>query len=45
MAGAGDVPALASLPEDRSRVRELLGDRIAGGWMNLPTLVIKGVAK
>ncbi len=31
--------------EDRSRVRELLGDRIAGGWMNLPTLVIKGVAK
>jgi SAM-dependent methyltransferase len=29
--------------EDRPRVRELLGDRIADGWMNLPTLVIKGV--
>jgi SAM-dependent methyltransferase len=31
--------------EDRARVRELLGDRISDGWMNLPTLVIKGVAK
>jgi SAM-dependent methyltransferase len=28
---------------DAARVRELLGDRIADGWMNLPTLVIKGV--
>jgi SAM-dependent methyltransferase len=31
--------------EDRPRVRELLGDRIQDGWMNLPTLVIKGVRK
>jgi SAM-dependent methyltransferase len=29
-------------PEHQSRVRELLGDRIEDGWMNLPTLVIKG---
>jgi SAM-dependent methyltransferase len=29
--------------EDRPRVRELLGDRITDGWMDLPTLVIKGV--
>jgi SAM-dependent methyltransferase len=29
--------------EDKPRVRELLGDRIADGWMDLPTLVIKGV--
>jgi SAM-dependent methyltransferase len=29
--------------EQQARVRELLGDRIADGWMNLPTLVIKGV--
>ena len=27
---------------DRDRVKELLGDRIADGWMDLPTLVIKG---
>jgi SAM-dependent methyltransferase len=27
---------------DATRVRELLGDRIADGWMQLPTLVIKG---
>jgi SAM-dependent methyltransferase len=27
---------------DAARVRELLGDRIADGWMPLPTLVIKG---
>jgi SAM-dependent methyltransferase len=27
---------------DAVRVRELLGDRIADGWMNLPTLVLKG---
>ena len=31
--------------EDRPRVRELLGDRIEDGWMELPTLVIKGVVK
>jgi len=30
-------------PQDQPRVRELLGDRIKDGWMNLPTLVIKGV--
>jgi SAM-dependent methyltransferase len=29
-------------PEQQARVRELLGDRIQDGWMNLPTLVIKG---
>jgi SAM-dependent methyltransferase len=28
---------------DAARVRDLLGDRIVDGWMNLPTLVIKGV--
>jgi SAM-dependent methyltransferase len=31
--------------DDQPRVRELLGDRIADGWMKLPTLVIKGVKK
>jgi SAM-dependent methyltransferase len=30
-------------PGDQARVRELLGDRIKDGWMDLPTLVIKGV--
>ena len=29
--------------EDQPRVRELLGDRIRDGWMDLPTLVLKGV--
>jgi SAM-dependent methyltransferase len=29
-------------PEDQPRVRALLGDRIKDGWMDLPTLVIKG---
>jgi SAM-dependent methyltransferase len=29
-------------PQDQPRVRELLGDRIKDGWMDLPTLVIKG---
>jgi SAM-dependent methyltransferase len=29
-------------PADAVRVKELLGDRIVDGWMNLPTLVIKG---
>ena len=29
-------------PTDRPRVRELLGDRIRDGWMDLPTLVLKG---
>ena len=33
----------ATSPGDQARVRELLGDRIQDGWMNLPTLVIKGV--
>ena len=28
---------------DAERVRELLGDRIVDGWMQLPTLVLKGV--
>jgi SAM-dependent methyltransferase len=28
---------------DRERVKELLADRIADGWMDLPTLVLKGV--
>jgi SAM-dependent methyltransferase len=32
----------ATPPEHQARVRELLGDRIADGWMNLPALVIKG---
>jgi SAM-dependent methyltransferase len=27
---------------DAAQVRELLGDRISGGWMQLPTLVLKG---
>ena len=30
-------------PADAARVKELLGDRIVDGWMNLPTLVLKGV--
>jgi SAM-dependent methyltransferase len=30
---------------DAARVRELLGDRIVDGWMDLPTLVLKGVKK
>ena len=30
-------------PADQARVRELLGDRVKDGWMDLPTLVIKGV--
>jgi SAM-dependent methyltransferase len=29
--------------EDRPRVLELLGDRVANGWMPLPTVVLKGV--
>jgi SAM-dependent methyltransferase len=29
-------------PQDQPRVRALLGDRIKDGWMDLPTLVIKG---
>jgi SAM-dependent methyltransferase len=29
--------------ETATRVRELLGDRIVDGWMDLPTLVLKGV--
>jgi hypothetical protein len=29
-------------PNEQARVRELLGDRVQDGWMNLPTLVIKG---
>jgi SAM-dependent methyltransferase len=29
--------------DDAVRVRELLGDRVVDGWMQLPTLVIKGV--
>ena len=28
---------------DGNRVRELLGDRVVDGWVQLPTLVIKGV--
>jgi SAM-dependent methyltransferase len=28
---------------DQEQVRELLGDRVKDGWMDLPTLVIKGV--
>jgi hypothetical protein len=27
---------------DAAQVRELLGDRIVDGWMNLPTLILKG---
>jgi SAM-dependent methyltransferase len=30
---------------DQAQVRELLGDRIKDGWMDLPTLVIKGVKR
>ena len=30
---------------DAARVRELLGDRIVDGWMDLPTLVLKGARK
>ena len=30
---------------DAAGVKDLLGDRIVHGWMNLPTLVIKGVKK
>ena len=30
-------------PGDRPRVKELLGDRIADGWMGLPTVVLKGL--
>ena len=32
-------------PEAQVRVRELLGDRVKDGWMDLPTLVIKGVRR
>jgi SAM-dependent methyltransferase len=32
-------------PDDQAHVRELLGDRIVDGWMDLPTLVLKGVPK
>ena len=32
-------------PQDQPRVRELLGDRIKDGWMDLPTLVIKGTKR
>jgi SAM-dependent methyltransferase len=28
---------------EAAAVRELLGDRVVDGWMNLPTLIIKGV--
>jgi hypothetical protein len=31
--------------EDQPRVRELLGERIRDGWMDLPTLVIKGTKR
>jgi hypothetical protein len=30
---------------DAERVRELLGDRIVAGFMDLPTLVLKGVTR
>jgi SAM-dependent methyltransferase len=30
---------------DRGRVKELLADRISDGWMDLPTLVLKGVKR
>jgi SAM-dependent methyltransferase len=29
--------------EDKARVRGLLGDRVTDGWMDLPTLVLRGV--
>ena len=32
-------------PQDQPQVRELLGDRIKDGWMDLPTLVIKGTKR
>jgi SAM-dependent methyltransferase len=32
----------ATPADDQARVRELLGDRIKDGWMQLPTLVIRG---
>ena len=35
----------ATPDEDRPRVCELLGDRIRDGWMDLPTLVVKGAKK
>jgi SAM-dependent methyltransferase len=36
----------AGTPEaDRAQVRTLLGDRIRDGWMDLPTLVLKGVKR
>jgi SAM-dependent methyltransferase len=28
--------------EEKARVRELLGDRVKDGWMDLPTLVLRG---
>lgn len=28
---------------DKAHVRELLGDRVTDGWMDLPTLVLRGV--
>jgi SAM-dependent methyltransferase len=31
--------------EDRARVKELLADRVTDGWMDLPTLVLKGVKR
>jgi SAM-dependent methyltransferase len=31
--------------EDQVRVRELLGDRVKDGWMDLPTLVLRGVKR
>jgi len=34
---------VACVGADAARVRELLGHRIVDGWMNLPTLVLKGV--
>ncbi|HEU5362817.1 MAG TPA: class I SAM-dependent methyltransferase [Gaiellaceae bacterium] len=30
---------------DRPRVKELLADRVTDGWMDLPTLVLKGVKR
>jgi len=32
-------------PDAQARVRELLGDRVRDGWMDLPTLVLKGVKR
>jgi SAM-dependent methyltransferase len=31
--------------DDRPRVKELLGDRIKDGWMDLPTVVLKGIKR